>query len=293
MGKLCVAALALAVGLSVAGCKGKAPTGQVAAKVGNDEITVQELQAELGGYVAPDAKSRKAAEQTALQNIIVRKLIAKAAAKAGVDKSPTFAIQKSRMEDVLLVQSWEKALTDAVPEPGPEQVRDYISKHPELFANRKIYTVDQLRMPALNDPKLSAELKPLNTLDEIGQLLQSKGVRFETGRGTLDSLALGSPLELEIEKLPPGEIFVVPIGNTLVANKILDTRTEPAPDALAQKVAARSIKTQQAQESVKRMFGSVVNNHPGTKIVYNPAYTPPPAAKAPSPGQPAAGGKAG
>lgn len=293
MGKLCVAALALAVGLSVAGCNGKAPTGQVAARVGNDEITVQELQAELGNYVAPDAKSRKAAEQTALQNIIARKLIAKAAAKAGVEKSPAFAIQKARMEDALLVQSWEKALTDAVPEPGPEQIRDYINKHPELFANRKIYTVDQLRMPAINDPKLAAELKPLNTLEEIGQLLQSKGVRFETGRGTLDSLALGSPLELQIEKLPPGEIFVLPIGNTLVANKVVETRTEPAPDAVAQKVAARNIKTQQAQESVKRMFGSVINNHPGTKIVYNPAYQPAPA-KASSPGQPAAaGGKAG
>ncbi len=66
------------------------------------------------------------------------------------------------------------------------------------------------------------------------------------------------------------------------------------PDAAAQKIAARNIKTQQALDSVKRMFGSVVTNHPGTKIVYNPAYTP-----APAPAQDAAratrgrGGKAG
>jgi EpsD family peptidyl-prolyl cis-trans isomerase len=292
MGKQYVAALALTAGLAVAGCHGKTPTGQVAARVGNDEITVQELQAELAGFNAPDAKTRKAAEQQALQAIIQRKLIAKAAAKAGVDKSPAFAIQKSRMEDMLLVESWQKTLVDAVPEPGPEQVRQYIAGHPELFANRKVYIVDQLRMQGTNDQKLLADLKPLKTLEDIAKLLQARGIRFEAARGALDSLELGSNIVLQIDKLPAGDIFVLPINNQMVANKILETRVAPVPDAAAQKLAARAIKAQQAQDSVRRMFGSVVTNHPGTKIVYNQAYTPPPA-KASTPAQPAAGGKAG
>ena len=294
MGKRYVAVLVLTAGLGVAGCHGGTPTGQVAARVGNDEITVQELQAEMAGYNAPDAKTRKAAEQQALQNIIQRKLIAKAATKAGIAKSPAYAIEKARMEDMLLVQSWQKSLSDAVPEPGPEQIRQYINQHPELFANRKVYIVDQLRMQAPSDPKLAAELKPLNTLDDIAKVLQSKGIRFEQARGALDSLELGSGIVTQIEKLPAGEIFVLPMGNVLVANKIIEARVAPVPDAAAQKIAARSIKAQQAQDSVKRMFGSVVANHPGTKVVYNQAYTPPPApAKAPSAGQPSAGGKAG
>jgi peptidyl-prolyl cis-trans isomerase C len=293
MGKQYVAVLALTAGLAVAGCHGGTPTGQVAARVGNDEITVQELQAELAGYNAPDAKTRKAAEQRALQNIIQRKLIAKAAVKAGIDKSPAFAIQKARMEDMLLMQSWEKTLVDAVPEPGPEQVRQYISAHPELFANRKVYIVDQIRMQAVSDPKLLAELRPLNTLEDIAKLLQTKGIRYEQARGALDSLELGSQIVAQIEKLPPGDIFVLPANNMLVANKVIETRLAPVPDAAAQKIAARNIKAQQAQDSVRRMFGSVVTNHPGTKVVYNQAYTPPAPAKAPPAGQPAAGGKAG
>jgi EpsD family peptidyl-prolyl cis-trans isomerase len=293
MGKQYVAALALTAGLALAGCHGKAPTGQVAARVGNDEVTVQEIQAELAGYNAPDAKARKAAEQQALQSIVQRKLIAKAAVKAGIDKSPAFAIQKSRVEDVLLVQSWQKSLIDAVPEPGPEQIRQYIGQHPELFANRKIYVVDQLQMPAFNDPKMAAELKPLNTLDDIANLLQSKNIRFERAHGVLDTLQLGSGFAAQIEKLPPDEIFVLPMNNSMVANKVIETRVSPVPDADAQKIAARSIKAQQGQDSVRRMFGSVVTNHPGTKVVYNPAYAPPAPANA-APAKPAAaGGKAG
>ena len=292
MGKQYVAVLALTAGLAVAGCHGGAPTGQVAARVGNEEITVQELQAELGGFNAPDAKTRKAAEQQALQAIIQRKLIAKAAVKAGIDKSPAFAIQKSRVEDALLVQSWQKALVDAVPEPGAEQIRQYINQHPELFANRKVYIVDQLRMQTRADAKLIEAIKPLNTLEDIAKLIQSKGIRYETARGALDSLQLGSQLVAQFDKLPPTEVLVFPMGNALVANKVIETRLAPVPDAAAQKLAAQAIKAQQAQDSVKRMFGSVVTNHPGTKIVYNQAYTPAPA-KAPAPGQPSAGGKAG
>lgn len=277
MRKVYAAALVLAVGVSLAGCKGQAPTGQVVAKVGNDEITVQELQRELGGFNAPDAKTRKLAEQRALQTIIERKLIAKAAAKAGVDKSPAFAIEKSRMEDNLMVQAWQKALVDSVPNPGPEQVKQYIAQHPELFANHKVYVVDQIRMPPTNDPKLLADLKPLNTLDDIAKLLSQRGIRFETGRGTMDSIALGSQIVAQVEKLPPNEIFVLPSGNLLTANRIVESRVVPVPDNVAQQVATRNIKATQAQETVQRMFGAVVTNHPKIKVVYNKAYEPPPA----------------
>lgn len=275
MRKVCAAALVLAVGVSLAGCKDKAPTGQVVAKVGNDEITVQELQLELNGFTAADAKTRKLAEQRALQGIIQRKLIAKAAANAGVDKAPAYAIEKARVEDNLMVQAWQKALVDAVPNPGPEQVKQYIAQHPELFANHKVFIVDQIRMPPTNDPKLLADLKPLNTLEDIARLLSQRGIRFETGRATIDSLALGSQIVTQVEKLPAGEIFVIPAGNLMIANKIVDSRVIPVPDKAAEDIATRSIKQTQAQETVRRMFGSVVTNHPKVKVVYNKAYEPP------------------
>jgi EpsD family peptidyl-prolyl cis-trans isomerase len=272
---LSVAGLTLAVGLQLAGCGSKAPSGQVAARVGKDEITVQEVQAELAGYTAPDAKTRKLAEQRALQNIIQRKLLAQAAVKAGVDKAPELAIQKAKMEDMLLVQTWRNSLVKAVPEPAPEQVKQFVAQHPELFANRKVFTVDQLRLPAVNDPKLFAELKPLNSLDDIGRVLQAHGIQYSTAKGTLDVLSLDPTLVANLEKLPPGEVFVVPSGNMLVANKITDTKVVPVPDDVANKLAVRYIKSSQAQESVNRMFSSAINNHPKVKVVYNKAYAPP------------------
>lgn len=290
MRTVCVAVLALAVGLPLSGCggSGKAPTGQVAAKVNGQEVTVQELQAELAGFNAPDAKTRKLAEQRALQNIVARKLLAKAATDAGVAKSPDFALQKERMEEGLLVQAWQNNLVKAIPQPAPEEVQQFIARHPEFYANHKVFAVDQLRIPPINDPAIIAELKPLNNLEAIGQVLASHGIRFTTAKATIDALAVDPALLNQIEKLPPGEVFVVPAQNMLIANKITETRVVPVPNDIAIKHATQFIKAQRAQEAVRRQFGAVVSN-PKAKVVYNKAYAPPPP---PAKGKPAQGGSA-
>jgi len=259
----------------------------VAAKVAGGEVTVQEIQAEMAGFNAPDAKTRKLAEQRALQNIVARKLLAKAATDAGVAKAPDFALQKQRMEETLLVQAWQNNLVKAVPQPAPEEVQQFITQHPEFYADHKVFIVDQLRIPPINDPKIIEELRPLNSLETIGQVLASHGIRFTVAKATIDALAVDPALLAQITKLPPGEVFVVPASNMLIANKIVETKSVPVPSDVAAKHAAQFIKSQRAQETVRRQFGAVISN-PKAKVVYNKAYAPPPPAK----GKPAPGGSA-
>lgn len=293
MRTVCVAVLALAVCLPLGACSGsgKAPTGQVAAKVGGDEVTVQELQAEMAGFNAPDVKTRKLAEQRALQNIVARKLLAKAATDAGVAKSPDFALQKQRMEEGLLVQAWQNNLVKAVPQPAPEEVQQFIAQHPDFYANHKVFTVDQLRIPPIRDQKILDELRPLNSLEAIAEVLAGHNIKTSSGRSTIDSLSVEPALLEQIGKMPPGEVFVIPTQNMMVANKIVDTKIVPVPNDIAAKHATQYIKAQRAQEAVRRQFAAVVAN-PKAKVVYNKAYAPPPAPPAAKPA-PAPAGKAG
>jgi EpsD family peptidyl-prolyl cis-trans isomerase len=254
--------------------------------VGNEEVTVQEVQAELAGFTAPDAKTRKFAEQRALQNIVARKLLAQAATKAGVAKTPEFALQKQRMEEGLLVQAWQNSLVKAVPNPAPEEVQQFITQHPDYYANHKQFVVDQLRIPQISDPKIIAELKPLNSLEAIGQVLTSHNIRFTSAEATIDALTVDPKVLDQITKLPPGEVFVIPSNGMLVANKIKDTKVVPLPNDVAVKHATQVIKSQRAQDSVRRQFAAVVSN-PKAKVVYNKAYAPPPP---PAKGKPAPGG---
>src|ERR1700722_14623113 len=119
----------LAIGLAallVSGChrptflggRPKPPTGQVVAVVDGHEITVRELQAELAGVPTSDPRQMKAVEQKALELVVGRTLLADAALKQGLDKTPDFAIQKQRAIDGLLAQTLEANVARAVPAPA-------------------------------------------------------------------------------------------------------------------------------------------------------------------------------
>jgi hypothetical protein len=84
-------AMAAIACVGLASCGESQPKGQVVAKVGKDEVTVLDLQAALAGFKAPDAKTRKAAEQQALTAIVQRKILAQAAHKQKIDKTPEYA----------------------------------------------------------------------------------------------------------------------------------------------------------------------------------------------------------
>ena len=80
-----IACLAL-VACHIPGMKdNKAPTGQVVATVDGQEVTISDLRAELANAPkAQDPKIAKAMEMGALQEIVARKILAKAAHDAGM-----------------------------------------------------------------------------------------------------------------------------------------------------------------------------------------------------------------
>jgi EpsD family peptidyl-prolyl cis-trans isomerase len=273
-------ALAAMVVLAVAGCgKDKAPTGQVVATVDGDEITSVELRNEMRGFNPPTPEIRKAAERQALESIINRKLLAKAADKAGATKTPAYAQEKERMEETLVVQTWQNQLVNAVPQPSREEVDQFIAANPDMYAARKVFVVDQLRFPRITDPEMVKALQPMKSLGEVAAYLGSRRIPSQAAQGEIDALSLDPRVLKQIVALPAGEIFVVPANNLMVANAIRETKVVPVPTAQAMKHATAFIRNQRARESVQRQFASVVQA--GKKeVVYSKAYQPAPPAKA-------------
>lgn len=289
-----IALVGVAASLALTGCGDKEPKGQVVATVDGDEITAIELKNELGNFQTTDAKIRKAAEQQALQGIVARKVLAKAAEKAKIDKSPEYAQQKARAEELLLVQTWQGKLASMVPAPGADEVQKFIGEHPELYAQRTVYVTDQIRMPRGLPPAVIQALSPLNTLEEIAAVLQANKIPFQRGRGQLDALALGPQMAAEINKLAPSAVFVVPAGNLLVANVTVNKVVAPLPAQQATQHATQFLKAQRTQDTVRRQVGAEMAAAK-EKVKYAKGYepaTPPakgaaPPAKAPAAAAPA------
>jgi EpsD family peptidyl-prolyl cis-trans isomerase len=293
--------MAAAACVALAGCKfpgiggeHKAPTGQVVAVVEGHEVTLRELNAEMGSAAYPDPKTRKAAEQVALRNIVARIVLADAARQQGLDKTPDFALQKDRAIDTVLAQQLEQKLVATVPQPTKEDAQNYIATHSDIFLERKIFVVDQIRMPRV-PLEILKSLEPLKTLEEIEAVLTKDNIPHQRGEATLDAVGANPQLIEFILKLPPNEVFVLPGNEGLLVNRIKETKVVPFTGDPATQFATKWLARTRTQDAVSRAFNQYLKAAQ-PKIEFNKDYAPPkpppPAAGAGAPGASPAPGAA-
>lgn len=256
------------------GGSGKAPTGQVVATVGDREITLRELNAETPPVTNPDPLARKSAQLTALENIVARTVLAKAAVDQGVDKTPEFTLMKQRALDTLLAQSLESKIAGQVPKVTRDDADRFIVAHPDIFSQRKVWSIDQLRMARPSDPTIIKRLEPLKTLPGIEALLKQEKIPFQHSTGNLDAVGADPRMIDAITKLPPGEVFVIPSNDALLVNQIKDTKIVPftGPQSLdyATQVVTRQRTSDAVQRQVSAMFAKAKPS-----VHFNNDYVPP------------------
>lgn len=281
--------------LALSGCDqvkklagGGKPSGQVVATVDGEEITSLQLRAEMGNFGSRDPNIMKAAQQQALQRIILRKLLAKEAREMKLDKGSEFTLQVERGEETLLAQLYQRKLASQTTQPNKADAQAYVNANPAMFANRRVFFVDQvIAAPSKIPPE---RLRPLKSLAEVKALLDSEGVQYQENAVVLDTLTGNPQLVNAVLGLPPGEVFVIPQGNSLLFNQVTATRSTPFIGDMAEAYAMNALRGQKAQDYVAKKITDL-RKAADSKIVYNPAYKPPPekkAAAAPAAAAPAA-----
>ncbi len=263
------------------GATPKAPTGQVAATVGGQEITVRDLRAEMTDTQSSDPKALKQAEQATLRNIVGRTVLAKAAIDQGIDRTPDFAIAKKRLVDGLLVQSLQNKIAAQSPPVTKEEADRYVVSHPDIFSQRKIFTLDNIRMPRPSDPAVIKALEPLKTLEQVDAQLTAEKIPHQRSTGNLDAVGVDPRMIEAFVKLPPGELFVIPAGNALMVAQIKDTKIVPFEGPQATDYAQKLLTKQRVQEAINRQFNAIITKAAPT-VRFNKDYAAPAPAPAPA-----------
>jgi EpsD family peptidyl-prolyl cis-trans isomerase len=265
---------------------GGKPSGQVVATVNGDEITTLELKAEMGGFASKDPKVMKQAEQQALQQIIMRRLVAQQAKAEKLDKTPDFSIQVQRGEESLLAQAYERKLVQGLPPPTQRDAENFVVDHPDQFANRRVIELDQVIAPAAKvDPK---KLESLKTLDDVKKAFEAGNVPYQESTGELDTLTAPPALISAIGKLPPNDVFVLPQRGAYVFSRVAGEKNRPFRGDMATNYAMRVLAQQKTGDVVRKKL-EALRKGAEPKIVYSAGFKPPP----PAPGAaPAAGAAA-
>jgi EpsD family peptidyl-prolyl cis-trans isomerase len=245
---LSAVAMTLAFSLTACGDKKEGESkvvSPVAAKVNGDEITTQQLDFELSKLGNLNPEQAKLAANQVLKSMVDQQLMAQKAITDKLDSDPLViqAIEASRRQ--ILAQALIKKMTADHVKPSEAELADYYAKNPALFAERRIYRLQEINVQVKpeNVERVKAELQKAKNLGDFIAWLKAENIPARAGQSTKTAEQL--PLEI----LP--RLHVMKDGQAM---------TFAAPGALNILVVAGSQTQPLTQEQAKPMIERYLDN---------------------------------
>src|SRR5262245_7520128 len=209
---------------------------QVAARVNGDEITVHQINYVLARRQNVSPEFAAQAKREILDRLIDQNLARQKAIVSGLDRSPNVvqAIEAARSE--ILARAYLEQATAHLQRPSPEETRDYFEKHPELFAQRRVFNLEELAFTVKDDvaAELRGQVSKTQSVQEIAKWLQSRGVKFAASRGVRAAEQI--PLEIlpKVQAMKEGQVRLFEVaGGRFQVIRVVDFRAAPVDEATA------------------------------------------------------------
>ncbi|WP_339693384.1 hypothetical protein [uncultured Parasphingorhabdus sp.] len=261
---------ALCFTLLLAGCE-KEPEGQVAAVVNGEEITLQEINAEVGDANIPEGIDKEVIQKAALSRIVERRLLAQSAREEDLDKTPEYLIRRRQLEDSLLVQLLGKRAERTLRVPDQQAVDKYMAENPSMFAGRKVFTIDRIQFPLPGNMEQLKSLEDDHSMTDVAAKLDKLGIKYQRGAAKMDSAQLGQKRLDQIKALPEGEPFVIPENGMVTVAVITGESPVSAEGADMGPMAMQAMRN---QELAKALQERLKQARAKGDIKYQPQFAP-------------------
>jgi EpsD family peptidyl-prolyl cis-trans isomerase len=216
---------------------------QVAAKVNNTELTVHQVNYALQRVPNLDKDKAKAASLQVVRHLVDQEVIAQKAVAGKLDRDPNVVQALDAARRQILADAYLRQKLGTLLEPSEAEVLEYFEKHPDLFAKRKIYRLQEIAIQAPQDKRdaIRAKLDAAKDLNEFAAWLKAEDYEVKVAQ------AVKAAEQLPLEMLP--KIAQMPEGQAMVAN---------APDGMLVVVVAGSqaqpVTLEQAKPAIERVL---------------------------------------
>lgn len=222
--------------LLLAGCSDKSAGGsatQVAAKVNGVEISIHQLNHVLSMSGNVPAENIDMARRQVLDRLIEQELFAAKAIEEKLDRSPQtlLAIEQSRRE--ILARAYMDQVLASAKQLNKSDVTSYYYQNPELFAERKVYSIEEISFPiaTVKVDELKALVEQGSNLDQLQAYLAQKNIDFKRNTGVSPAEKLPLVHIKELHKAKDGQIFVLDNAGETSIVQIVSTRPLPVSEA--------------------------------------------------------------
>ncbi|MFT5535215.1 MAG: peptidyl-prolyl cis-trans isomerase C [Candidatus Paceibacteria bacterium] len=245
--------LIVTLGLSACGGDKKKEASQSLVRVDGEEITVLQLNEELG-RTAPQAtpEAQETARKQVLEALVDRQLLLNEAATNKLDRDPKVMQAIERAKAQILAQAYLQGRVAKTAQPTKSEIDDYFAKHPEFFTQRKSFDMQQLVIATkdFSDP-LRAIIDNAKSLDEVAVWLDSNKVQYARNQVSRTTADLPPPLVTKLQTMKKGQLFVIKENDRSLLVGLNDIKESPVTAEAAAPQIEQYLRNQKNQETAK------------------------------------------
>ncbi len=244
----CATALVL-----VAACSREpGPEGQVVAKVNDSEISVHQVQALMQRQPPSSAKQSDETSAQVLKNLVEQELAAQAAKAQKLDSSPKVLQAMELAKREILAREYQDRLADNAVPPNSSDIDRYYDEHPELFKQRRQYTIQETTVVIGGAPAqaLRDQIRLTNTTAEFQDVMRLSGVRFASREMVQWAENLPMDLLRQFAAMEAGHSLVLERPDGLVIGTLVRSELAPVERADARAPIQNVLTTLRRREAV-------------------------------------------
>lgn len=226
---------------------------QVAAKVNGDEITVHQINHFLARSSIPP-ESAESVKRQVLERLIDQQLAMQQALERKLDRAPAAVQSIEAARNEILARAYREQVAAGLPAPTDEEVRRYYEDHPELFAQRKMFGLEEINL-TLKDGA-AVELKEFVAqtpdLKQIAGWLKSRNAVFGENRGVRAAEQLPLDWLPRMQRMKNGEIQLFESGERLYVVRVAAAQAAPVNEATAKPRIRQFLANRRLSEAIAK-----------------------------------------
>lgn len=202
---------------------------QVVAKVNGDEISIHQVNLQLGRVGNIDEAQSKAVSQQILAKLVDQQLLKQKALEEKLDRDPRVlqVIEASKSE--ILAQAYLEKVATKAKKATTSEIDTFFNEHPELFEKRRLFRLQELVVQSGQDKfdEIEAGLKNIKNINEVANWLKEHDIPFTANSNVRAAEQLPNNLLKVLQPLADGEVFLVKTERGLNVVHLAASQSQP------------------------------------------------------------------
>jgi EpsD family peptidyl-prolyl cis-trans isomerase len=226
------AVAAAAVLVLLAGCgekKSGDKASQTAAKVNKEEITVHQINFVLQRQQGLKPEQAEAASKQILERLIDQELAVQKAQDMKLDRDPKVVQQIEAAKREIISRAYVERLGEGATKPTPEELQKYYDEKPNLFKDRRVYSLQELAIEAKPEQveTLRAKLAAAKNIAEFVEYMKANDIRFAGNQAVRAAEQLPLAGLDTIARMKDGESMFNPTATGVQVLVLAGSRSQP------------------------------------------------------------------